>query len=103
MPITITSPSPSTHTAHQQLLPKQTHLRCSIRKKLLEGVLDSEGDIAPGFVLPRLSEITQVMLRFLSPDEAKISNKEAQKKITILLTGRMAHIRLQTANHLLHQ
>ncbi|POW03482.1 hypothetical protein PSTT_11094 [Puccinia striiformis] len=37
----------------------QTHLRCSIREKLLKGVLDSKGDIAPGLVLPRLSEITQ--------------------------------------------
>ncbi|KAI9613420.1 hypothetical protein H4Q26_010023 [Puccinia striiformis f. sp. tritici PST-130] len=74
----------------------QTHLRCSIREKLLKGVLDSKGDIAPGLVLPRLSEITQVIFRYLSPDEAGISKKEAKKKITILLTGRIAHIQLQT-------
>ncbi|KAI7964575.1 hypothetical protein MJO29_002673 [Puccinia striiformis f. sp. tritici] len=80
----------------------QTHLRCSIREKLLEGVLDSKGDIAPGLVLPRLSEITQVIFRYLSPNEAGISKKEAKKKITILLTGRIAHIRLQTVDHLLH-
>ncbi|KAI9631175.1 hypothetical protein KEM48_013238 [Puccinia striiformis f. sp. tritici PST-130] len=44
----------------------QTHLRCSIREKLLEGALDSKGDIAPGLVLPRLSEITQVIFRYLN-------------------------------------
>ncbi|KNE97886.1 hypothetical protein PSTG_08908 [Puccinia striiformis f. sp. tritici PST-78] len=63
----------------------------------------SAGDITPGLVLPRLSEITQVIFRFLGPDEAKISNKEAQKKITILLTGRIAHIQLQTCSVVAHR
>ncbi|KAI9618341.1 hypothetical protein KEM48_006794 [Puccinia striiformis f. sp. tritici PST-130] len=65
----------------------QTHVWCLIGAKLLKGVLNSEGDIAPGLVLPRLNEITQVIFRFLSPDKAGMSKKEAQKKITILFTG----------------
>ncbi|KAI9619518.1 hypothetical protein H4Q26_014283 [Puccinia striiformis f. sp. tritici PST-130] len=52
----------------------QTHLRCLIREKLLEGVLDSKGDIAPGLVLPRLSEITQTVDHLLHPPlQKKIS------------------------------
>ncbi|KAI9618946.1 hypothetical protein H4Q26_012203 [Puccinia striiformis f. sp. tritici PST-130] len=68
----------------------QTHLRCSIREKLLEGVLDSKG-ISP------LDSFYQG-----SSQRSWNFEKEAKKKITILLTGRIAHIRLQTVDHLLH-
>ncbi|KAI9626739.1 hypothetical protein KEM48_010203 [Puccinia striiformis f. sp. tritici PST-130] len=51
-----------------------THVWCLIHKKLLEGVLDSEGDIAPGLVLPRLNEITQTLNHLLHPPlQKKIS------------------------------
>ncbi|KAI7932934.1 hypothetical protein MJO28_017913 [Puccinia striiformis f. sp. tritici] len=58
----------------------QTHVWCLIHKKLLEGVLDSEGDIAPGLVLPRLNEITQVIFQFLSPNEAGMSEKRSTEE-----------------------
>ncbi|POV96027.1 hypothetical protein PSHT_15338, partial [Puccinia striiformis] len=70
----------------------QIYVWCLIGAKLLKGVLNSEGDIAPGLVLPRLNEITQVIFRLFSPDKAGMSKKEAQKKITILFT----------VDHLLH-
>ncbi|POW05892.1 hypothetical protein PSHT_10587 [Puccinia striiformis] len=58
---------------------------CSIREKLLKGVLNSKGDIP--------WTLYKAHWNF---------EKKKQKKITILLTGRIAHIRLQTVDHLLH-
>ncbi|POW04886.1 hypothetical protein PSTT_10070 [Puccinia striiformis] len=52
----------------------QTHVWCLIGAKLLKGVLNSEGDIAPGLVLPRLNEITQTVDHLLHPPlQKKIS------------------------------
>ncbi|KNF00852.1 hypothetical protein PSTG_05986 [Puccinia striiformis f. sp. tritici PST-78] len=76
----------------------QTHFRCSIREKLLCGV----GNITPGLVLPRLHEIAETIFRFLKPGEMAWSKKEVQKRMPALFTSRIAHIRLQTLDHLLH-
>ncbi|POV97893.1 hypothetical protein PSHT_14334 [Puccinia striiformis] len=45
----------------------QTHVWCLIGAKLLKGMLNSEGDIAPGLVLPRLNKITQTVDHLLHP------------------------------------
>ncbi|KAI9611169.1 hypothetical protein KEM48_004641 [Puccinia striiformis f. sp. tritici PST-130] len=80
----------------------RTHLRCSIREKLLCGVVDHEGNITPGLVLPRLHKIAETIFRFLKPGEMAWSKKEVQKRMPALFTSRITHIRLQTLNHLLH-
>ncbi|POW05700.1 hypothetical protein PSTT_09467, partial [Puccinia striiformis] len=80
----------------------QTHFRCSIREKLLCGVVNPEGNITPGLVLPRLHEIAETIFRFLKPGEMAWSKKEVQKRMPALFTSRIAHIRLQTLDHLLH-
>ncbi|KAA1064903.1 rRNA-processing protein and EBNA1-binding protein ebp2 [Puccinia graminis f. sp. tritici] len=80
----------------------QRRVRLMIRERLLDGIVQSNGQVAEDGLVPSLYELCETIYRFLHPGEASMSKATVRKNITILWAGRIGHLRLQTVDHLIH-
>ncbi|PLW11251.1 hypothetical protein PCANC_20316 [Puccinia coronata f. sp. avenae] len=94
-------------TARKALVSKvrdlQKRVRLSMREKLLQNIINADGDTIEDAVVPDLHMLMNSIIRFLHSDEVSMTEDEVEEKKTPLYCVRIGYMRLQTLHHLLNK
>ncbi|PLW58134.1 hypothetical protein PCANC_04182 [Puccinia coronata f. sp. avenae] len=78
------------------------HLRGNICDAILYNVLEDHGNCMDTGSVPPIAELSVLIYQQLTSTEATMKDKDVEEKISHLLQGRLAHIRIQTIHQLVH-
>ncbi|PLW39682.1 hypothetical protein PCASD_15453 [Puccinia coronata f. sp. avenae] len=77
------------------------HPRGNICDAILYNVLEDHGNCMDTGSVPPIAELSVLIYQQLTSTEATMKDKDVEEKISHLLQGRLAHIRIQTIHQLL--
>jgi hypothetical protein len=74
----------------------------ALRAKLLFNILDENGKLFTHATVPNLNTLAEYVIRSMINPEEALNKNDVKKKITPLFLVRIAHLRLQTLDHMFH-
>jgi hypothetical protein len=78
------------------------HVRGQVRDLLLYNIVDQGGEYMRTALVPTINELALFIYRALDASEASKSDQDIKEKISTLLRGQLAHLRIQTVKQFIH-